>query len=170
MKWILLVYKGTILIMGEILTEHLDVTWSGRVRGIHIYFKYILAWRVHNTEFLLLGLSDQKLFVFSNIYVLYQYFPVSLFILIYSMYVNIYMYMYLYKYIFFTTELPWWLSGKESPAMLGTQVRSLGQEDPWKKKWQCTLVCLPRTSHGQRGLVDYSPSGCKRVGHNWATQ
>ena len=97
MKWILLVYKGTILIMGEILREHLDVTWSGRVRGI--YFKYILAWRVHNTEFLLSGLSDQKLFVFSNIYVLFQYFLVSLFILIYSMYVNIYIYIYVYVFI-----------------------------------------------------------------------
>ena len=69
MKWILLAYKGTILIIGEILREHLDVTWSGRVRCIYIYFKYILAWRVHNSEFLLSGLSDQKFFVFYIIFV-----------------------------------------------------------------------------------------------------
>ena len=37
------------------------------------------------------------------------------------------------------TGLPWWLSGKNMPAMQETreaQVRSLGQEDPQRRKWQ----------------------------------
>ena len=31
-------------------------------------------------------------------------------------------------------------------------------------------VFLPGKSHGQRSLVGYSPWGCKRVRHNWATK
>ena len=37
-----------------------------------------------------------------------------------------------------------------------------GQEDPWRGKWQPTLVSLPGESHGQRSLVDYSPWSCKK--------
>ena len=33
------------------------------------------------------------------------------------------------------------------------QVRSLGQEDPWRRAWQPTPVFLPGESHGQRSLV-----------------
>ena len=40
-----------------------------------------------------------------------------------------------------------------------TQVRSLGQEGPWKRAWQPTPVFLPGESHGQRILVGYSPGG-----------
>ena len=47
------------------------------------------------------------------------------------------------------------------PAMQETQVRSLGQEDPWRRKWQPTLVFLPGESHGQRSLLGYSPWGRK---------
>ena len=32
---------------------------------------------------------------------------------------------------------------------------------PWRRKWQPTPVFLPGKSHGQRGMVDYSPWGCK---------
>ena len=32
---------------------------------------------------------------------------------------------------------------------------------PWNWKWQHTPAFLPRESHGQRGLVSYSPWGCK---------
>ena len=39
----------------------------------------------------------------------------------------------------------------------------------WRRKWQSTPVFLPGKSHGQRSLVGYSPWGCKRVGHDWAT-
>ena len=31
------------------------------------------------------------------------------------------------------------------------------EDDPWRKKWQPTLVFLPGTSYGQRSLVSYSP-------------
>ena len=32
---------------------------------------------------------------------------------------------------------------------------------PWSRKWQPTPVFLPGESHGQRGMVGYSPWGCK---------
>ena len=42
---------------------------------------------------------------------------------------------------------------------------------PWRRKWQSSPVLLPGKSHGQRRSLDgYSPRGCKRVGHNGATQ
>ena len=41
---------------------------------------------------------------------------------------------------------------------------------PGRRKWQPTLVFLPRKSHGQRSLMGYSPWGCKRAGHDLATQ
>ena len=47
-------------------------------------------------------------------------------------------------------------SVKSLPAMQEIWVRSLGQEDPWRRKWQPTPVFLPGESHGQRSLVDYS--------------
>ena len=37
-----------------------------------------------------------------------------------------------------------------------TWFRSLGREDPWRRKWQPTPVFLPGKSHGQRSLVGYS--------------
>ena len=44
-------------------------------------------------------------------------------------------------------------------AMWETWVQFLGQEDPWKRKWQRTPIFLPGESHGQRRLVGYSPWG-----------
>ena len=35
---------------------------------------------------------------------------------------------------------------------------------PWRKEWQHTPVFLPRESHGQRRLEDYSPEGHKELG------
>ena len=32
---------------------------------------------------------------------------------------------------------------------------------PWRRKWQPTPVLLPRKVYGWRGLVGYSPWGCK---------
>ena len=32
---------------------------------------------------------------------------------------------------------------------------------PWRRKWQPTPVFLPRKSHGERSLADYSPWGHK---------
>ena len=45
--------------------------------------------------------------------------------------------------------------------MQETQVQSLGWEDPWRRKWQPTPVFVPGEFHRQRGLVGYSPRGCK---------
>ena len=54
--------------------------------------------------------------------------------------------------------------------MQETQVRSLGWEDPWRRKWQPIPVFLPRKSQGQRSLVDYSPLGLQRVRYNLVTE
>ena len=48
--------------------------------------------------------------------------------------------------------------------MQETRVRSLGQEDPWRKKWQSTSVFLPAEFHGQRNLVGYIVHG---IAKNW---
>ena len=40
----------------------------------------------------------------------------------------------------------------------------------WRRRWQLTPVLLPGKSHGQRSLVGYNPSGCTRVGHDWAVK
>ena len=53
------------------------------------------------------------------------------------------------------------ISSERLPAMRETQVRSLGQEDPWRRKWQSTPVSLPGESHGWRSLGGYSPRGHK---------
>ena len=45
--------------------------------------------------------------------------------------------------------------------MRETWVRSLGWEDPWRRKWQPTPVFLPGKSHRWRSLVGYSPWGRK---------
>ena len=50
---------------------------------------------------------------------------------------------------------------KTLPAMQETWVRSLGQEDPWRRKWQPTPVFLNGKSHGWRSLAGYSPWGHK---------
>ena len=42
-------------------------------------------------------------------------------------------------------------------------VRSLGQEDPWRREWLPTPVFLPGEFHGQRSLAVYSPWGCKEL-------
>ena len=56
--------------------------------------------------------------------------------------------------------LPRWLSGEESA---GQRRRPPAREDP-------TPVLLPGKSHGQRSLVDCSPWGHKRVGHDLASK
>ena len=47
------------------------------------------------------------------------------------------------------------------PARQETRVRSLGWEDPWRRKWQPPPVLLPGKFHGLRSLVGYSPWGRK---------
>ena len=51
--------------------------------------------------------------------------------------------------------------GKASACNAETQVRFLGWEDPWRRKWQSTPARLPGKSHGQRSLIGYSPWGHK---------
>ena len=46
-------------------------------------------------------------------------------------------------------------------AMQETKVKSMGWEDPWRRKWQPTPVFLPGESYGQRRLVGYRPLGHK---------
>ena len=50
---------------------------------------------------------------------------------------------------------------KSLPTMRETWIRSLGWEDPWRRKWQPTPVFLPGKSHRWRSLVGYSPWGRK---------
>ena len=54
---------------------------------------------------------------------------------------------------------------KRLSTMWETQVRSLGREGPWRRKWQSTPVLLPGKSNEQKSLVDYSP-WLQRVGHD----
>ena len=39
---------------------------------------------------------------------------------------------------------------KRLPGIRETRVRSLGREDPWRRKWQPIPVLLPGESHGLR--------------------
>ena len=55
---------------------------------------------------------------------------------------------------------------KNLPEIQETQVRSLGQEDPWRRKWQPTPVFLPGKSHGQRTLAGYSSRVRKELDTN----
>ena len=43
------------------------------------------------------------------------------------------------------------------------EVQSLGQEGPWRRKWQPTASFLPEKFHGQRILAGYSPKGHKEL-------
>ena len=49
------------------------------------------------------------------------------------------------------------------------QVRSLGWEDPLRRKWQPTPVFLPVESRGQGSLASDSPQGCKESDTTEAT-
>ena len=51
---------------------------------------------------------------------------------------------------------------KNLPAMQETWIQFLGWENTLEEELE-TLVFLPGESHGQRGLVGYSPWGCKEL-------
>ena len=53
--------------------------------------------------------------------------------------------------------------GKESACNAETQVKSLGQADPWRREWLPTSVFSPGEFHGQRSLAGYSPWGHKEL-------
>ena len=50
---------------------------------------------------------------------------------------------------------------KRLPAMRETRFDSWVGKVPWRTKWQSTPALLPGKSHGRRGLIGYSPWGCK---------
>ena len=50
---------------------------------------------------------------------------------------------------------------KNLPARQETRVQSLRWQDPLDKEMATTSIFLPGESHGQRGLVGYSPLGCR---------
>ena len=52
---------------------------------------------------------------------------------------------------------------KHLPAVLETQVQSLGREDPLKKGTATHFSILAWRIHGQRSLVGYSPWGRKEA-------
>ena len=52
-------------------------------------------------------------------------------------------------------------TGKNLPVVQKTGALSLGQEDPWGRKWQTTPVFLSGEFHGQKSLAGYSPWGRK---------
>ena len=49
------------------------------------------------------------------------------------------------------------------PAAQETQVRSRGQEDPWRGEWLPIPVFLPGEFHEQRRLAGYSPWSHKEL-------
>ena len=63
------------------------------------------------------------------------------------------------------TELPRWLSGKESACQrMSHRRRGLDiwvRKIPCRRKWQPTLVFPPRESHRPKSLEGYSPWNCK---------
>ena len=73
--------------------------------------------------------------------------------------------MYIYMYVCIYLDFPSGASGKE-PNCQCRRHRRLGSHPCvgtilWRRKWQPTLVFLPRESHGQRSLVGYGPQGYK---------
>ena len=55
------------------------------------------------------------------------------------------------------------------PAMQETQVRPLGQEDPWRRKYLPTPLFLTGEFHGQRSLAGCSSRGHKELDTTEAT-
>ena len=52
----------------------------------------------------------------------------------------------------------------ENPlAMWEAQVRSLGEEDPWRREWQPTPVFLPGEPLGQRSRASLQSMGLQKV-------
>ena len=50
---------------------------------------------------------------------------------------------------------------KNLPAMQEMQVTPLGQEEPWRKKWQPISIFWPGKSPEQKSLAGYHPQSCK---------
>ena len=70
-----------------------------------------------------------------------------------------------------------WFKKKNPSANAGDGFDPSGQDfDPWvgkilwRRNWQCTPVCVPGNSSGQRNLEGSSLWSQKGVGHNLATK
>ena len=67
-----------------------------------------------------------------------------------------------------------WLRSKESACQCRRHsscgFRPWVRKIPWRRKWQTTPVFLAVKSHGQRGLVGYSPWGKKRARYDLVTK
>ena len=62
----------------------------------------------------------------------------------------------------FKLDIPGGSSGKESACQCRRhRFEPWILKNPWRRKWQHTLVFLPGKFHGQRSLVGYSPWGRK---------
>ena len=73
------------------------------------------------------------------------------------------------RYLF--QGLPWWLSDKESTCQCKRcKFNPWVGKIPWRMKWPCTPVFLPRKSHKQKSLVGYNPWCCKRAWDDLATK
>ena len=60
---------------------------------------------------------------------------------------------------------------KNPPTVQEMRVQSLGQEDPLEEeKETLSSVLAWKIPRAERNLAGYSPSGCKRVRHDWATK
>ena len=62
-----------------------------------------------------------------------------------------------------STELPGWLSGKESTCQCSRHTSILGLGRPPAEGMATHSSILPGESHGQRSLVGYSPWGCREL-------
>ena len=83
--------------------------------------------------------------------------------------IKVFIYIFYINY-FYKVGFPWCLNGKQSACQCRRhRFDPWVEEIPWRRKWQHTPVFLPGKYHGQRSLVGYSPWGCKRVGHDLAT-
>jgi len=58
---------------------------------------------------------------------------------------------------------------KKLPAIQETQVQSLVQKDPWRRKWQPTPVFLPGEIPWTEEPGGLQSMGSQRVGHESAT-
>ena len=96
------------------------------------------------------------------------FYIIKVFIYIFYIY-TLHIYIFYINY-FYKVGFPWWLNGKQSACQCRRhRFDPWVEEIPWRRKWQHTPVFLPGKYHGQRSLVGYSPWGCKRVGHDLAS-
>ena len=140
------------------------IFWPGEFHGLYS------PWgrkESNTTERLSLSFSS----IYNNIISSHRNKPTSLKAITKNI-VSFHIFICLFKYICTC----WWLSGKESACQCRRCLPSRRHRlDPWvekiswRRKWQPTLVFLPRKSHGQRSLVA-TIHGVNRVGYDLETK